>query len=125
MIKDLIGKTLVKIVGEKNCTTIELLCDNGERYVLYHDWGYCECEGVIVEDIYGDIDNLKGSPILIAEQSTIKNNPLAVKFETKHPHTSIDTFHRIATINGEVVIRWYGPLNGVTEGSFDFVRLFF
>jgi len=68
------------------------------------------CESVTIEDINGDLIDLIGSPILIAEETTSEENPDGVKIGFQDSFTW--TFYRLATIKGTVVIRWYGESNG-------------
>ena len=114
-LKDLIGKTLTKVekVGEDK---LFFLTNEGKRYKLYHHQDCCE--SVTIEDIVGDLDDLVGEPILIAEEATSNENPVGVTKEYQDSFTW--TFYKFATRKGYVDIRWYGESNGYYSESVDF-----
>ena len=114
-LKDLIGKTLTKAeqVGEDE---IVFITDEGKRYKLYHSQDCCE--SVTVEDIVGDLSDLIGEPILIAEEVTSNENPAGVTKEYQDSFTW--TFYKFATRKGYVDIRWYGESNGYYSEGVDF-----
>lgn len=63
-------------------------------------------------DIVGDIEDLIGSPILLAEEITHDNiNPNGVDVP-KNQDSFTWTFYKLSTIKGSVTIRWYGKSNG-------------
>lgn len=111
----LVGKTLTRcIVGED---TIEFVCDNGERFQSYHEQDCCE--GVGVEDVAGDLADIIGSPILIADETSNSEGDAKDKYDESHTWT----FYKIDTAKGGVTIRWYGASNGYYSESVDFKRL--
>lgn len=115
---DLIGKTLSKVENLDDevivFTTIE-----GGVYKLFH----CQdcCESVTVEDIIGDLSDLIGTPILMAEEVTSDMNPPDKNPEYQDSFTW--TFYKLATIKGYVTIRWYGESNGYYSESVDFCKI--
>ena len=75
------------------------------------------CEQVYIEDIVGDINDVVGSPILLAEEA-ISHDDDKGNFE------SITwTFYHLSTIKGGVTIRWCGSSNGYYSESVDFERV--
>src|SRR3990167_248976 len=114
-LKDLIGKTLTKAeqVGDDE---IVFITSEGKRYKLYHSQDCCE--SVTVEDIVGDLADLVGEPILVAEEATSDKNPDGVTKEDQDRFTW--TFYKFATRKGYVDIRWYGESNGYYSESVDF-----
>ena len=86
------------------------------RFALYHSQDCCE--SVTVENITGDLKDLIGSPLTMAEEVTSKENPEGATKEYQDSFTW--TFYKLATINGYVDIRWYGESNGYYSESVDF-----
>lgn len=123
--KSLLGKVLTK-VSVKN-DEIHFYTEHN-HYVLQHDQDCCE--QVYIESIVGDINNLIGDPILLAEEvsnwwgasndakvmhALMPNDPLPNSDES---YTW--TFYKLATIKGYVDIRWYGTSNGYYSESVSF-----
>jgi hypothetical protein len=114
---DLIGKTLIKIVGGKNDSDLEFYCTDGTVYNMYHSQDCCE--SVYVEDIIGELDDLIGVPIIGAEENN--NDDL-----DRLPYSDESftwTFYNIYTQKGHVTIRWYGSSKGYYSESVDFEKV--
>jgi hypothetical protein len=77
-IKDLIGKTLTRVENIENAEIV-FTVDDGSKFKLYHNQDCCET--VTVNDIAGDPNDLVGSPITKAEESTSDKNPPGVSME--------------------------------------------
>ena len=91
---------------------------------------------MVIEDIVGDLNDLVGYPILLAEETTsrdVTSKEDAVTSSMKDYLNSRDnsndyyvsdsntwTFYKFATIKGYVDIRWHGSSNGYysEESSF-------
>ena len=117
-IKDLIGKTITNI--ENDNFEILFTCNDGKQFKMYHAQDCCE--DVQVEDICGDLDDLIGSPILKAEESTSYENPEGVEVK-EYQESFTWTFYKFATVKGYVDIRWYGESNGYYSESVDFIEV--
>jgi len=108
-LSDLVGKTLAAVslqrANEKLNDEILFTCTDGTRFRMYHP-ADC-CEDVYLEDIVGDLNDLIGSPVLVAEGVTSGDDP---KPTVEDSHTW--TFYKIKTAKAEVTIRWYGSSNG-------------
>ena len=121
-IKELIGKTLTEINIDKEQDEIIFICDNGDKYKMYHVEDCCE--SVVIEDINGDINDLIGYPILIAEELTfLDEHPRGVKKPEFQDDSFTWTFYKLATIKGYVDIRWYGESNGYYSENVDFEKI--
>ena len=102
---ELLGKTPIKVekVDEE-----KLYFEFEDCIYLMHHWVDC-CEAVEIEDICGDLRDLVGYPILLAEESTNReDNPKDKEWEESFTWT----FYKLATVKGYVDIRWYGASNG-------------
>lgn len=111
-VSEIIGKTFVS-VEMKDRSEIVFTTDSGVRYIMSHDQDCCE--SVSVEDIEGDLNDLVGSPILQAEESTNREEP-----KPEYADSFTWTFYKFATIKGYVTIRWLGESNGYYSESVDF-----
>lgn len=109
---DLLGKTLMNVTIVDDEEVIFTLVD-GSQYKLYHSQDCCE--SVTVESVVGDLEDLIGSPILLAEEAS-NDDPEASESGTW-------TFYKLATIKGYVDIRWYGSSNGYYSESVDFMKM--
>lgn len=118
-IKDLLDKTLTAVEVSEGKDEILFRTTGGELYKLYHEQDCCE--SVTVEDICGDLADLIGEPILLAEEVISKKNPEDVTKEYQDYFTW--TFYKFATRKGYVDIRWYGESNGYYSERVDFVKL--
>ena len=111
---DLVGKTLTKI--DNNGDELVFHCADGAVYRMYHSQDCCE--SVSIEEIIGDITNLIGTPIIMADESTNSDNPKETSDES-----FTWTFYKFATVKGYVTIRWYGESNGYYSETVDFKKL--
>ena len=65
--EDLKGRTITAI-ERKEDYALKLTCADGDVFHLWHRQDCCE--HVYIEDICGDLDDLIGTPILVAEERT-------------------------------------------------------
>ncbi len=117
--EDLKGKTLTAIEIESDRECMRFICDDGDAYrlIYHHD---C-CAGCSIEDICGDLEDLIGHPLLVAECVTSSENPEGVVKEDQYSFTW--AFYKLDTIKGGVTIRWYGESNGYYSETATFERL--
>lgn len=107
------GKILkdIKIEGTESILFID---KDDIEYEMFHD--YDCCENVYIEDICGDINNLIGSKIIMAEEVINRDLSPLNKFDESYTWT----FYKFATVKGYVTIRWYGESNGYYSEKVDF-----
>jgi hypothetical protein len=133
-VEDLVDKILTEVILDRQNATIKFISDTGEEYLMYHEQNCCE--GVWIDDICGDLQDLVGTPILVAEEVSNEMFEADWKRREKEKVEEADskdeiywlsdsytwTFYKFATINGYVDIRWYGESNGYYSESVDFVK---
>jgi hypothetical protein len=116
-ISDLLGKTFSSVENFDDKKLVFVSTD-GKRYNFYHKQDCCET--VSIESIVGDLADLVGEPLLVAEESTSDKNPEGVTKE--HQDSFTWTFYKFATRKGYVDVRWYGESNGYYSESVDFAE---
>ncbi len=109
------GKTLSSI--KENGYEIVFETTDGERYRMYHQQDCCE--SVSIESIVGDLEDLVGSEMLIAEEVEGQS---PADFDDKYYESYTWTFYKFATRKGYVDIRWLGSSNGYYSESVSFVK---
>lgn len=118
--KELIGKTLVSVKGGKGDDEIIFETSEGKKYKLYHEQDCCE--SVSVDDVIGNMDDLIGNPLLMAEEVSNAPDPEGWK-DDEYDDSHTWTFYKLATVKGYVTIRWYGSSNGYYSESVSFVQV--
>lgn len=120
----LLGKILESVIQDdlnESGDRIVFTTKNGKKYIMTHDQDCCE--RVYVKDISGDLEDLIGSPITMAEASTNSEgesrNPDDGYWDESHTWT----FYKFATQKGFVTISWYGTSNGYYSESVGFYQV--
>lgn len=118
--KELLGKTLTRI---ENVNDEELVFETseGKKYRLFH-YQDC-CESVTIDDICGELSDLVGNPLLVAEESSNHDETPEGVPAPSYPESYTWTFYRFATIKGWVTVRWYGHSNGYYSERVDFEEI--
>lgn len=110
-LQDLIGGLIfVSVERKKNEESILFKTADGWEFELYHEQDCCE--KVWLEDINGDLSDLVGTPIVVAEKrsNTIPSNVSSEDDDDDESPTW--TFFCFRTIKGSVDIAWCGTSNG-------------
>ena len=116
--EDLKGMTIKVITGaESGSNGITITTTDDKIFIMQHDQDCCEV--VEVEDVCGDIEDIVGSPILLAEEVS-NNDPIAGR-DCSESFTW--TFYKLVTNKGAVTIRWLGQSNGYYSESVSFERI--
>lgn len=107
------GKTIVDIKAlTVGSDSVEFVCADGSKVEMWHSQGCCE--NVEVNDIEGDISDLIGREIVLAEEVDSSDFPAPTDV---YVDSYTWTFYRLATAKGFVVIRWLGESNGYYSES--------
>jgi hypothetical protein len=110
-ISDMLGVTFTE-VKQDGSYELQFVCEEGV-FTFYHDQDCCE--DVDIQDVTGDLQDLVGEPLLVAEEST-GETPADFKFKYE-PDSYTWTFYKFATRKGYVDVRWLGESNGYYSES--------
>jgi hypothetical protein len=108
----MLGKTFVKVTGSVDSDEMLFETATGERFLFAHHQ-HC-CETVRINDIVGDLEDLVGAPLLVAEEVKGATEP-----DEEHYESYTYTFYKFATRRGYVDVRWLGESNGYYSESVD------
>lgn len=116
ILNEFVGKKVESIVGmEKDSDTITFKFADGSAYEMYHDQDCCE--QVWLEDVDGDVSDLIGQTLSMAEE-TIEYPEVEL-----HNDSETWTYYKFATVKGYVNLRWIGASNGYYSESVDIRKL--
>ena len=115
--ESLLGKTLDKIQVDHENDEMLFYTKDGDVFKMHHEQDCCE--SVYIEDICGDIDDLVGMPLLLAEE--VDDGGKGPICEDEESFTW--TFYKLSTNRGSVTIRWYGSSNGYYSESVEFTQV--
>ncbi len=115
----LLGMTMAKVwqdgtdrlIFESSCGRTLQLCHSQD----------C-CESVWIESVTGDLADLAGEPITLAEESTSSERPDDAAKPEWEPDSQTWTFYRFATRKGFVVVRWCGESNSYYSEGVDLIE---
>jgi hypothetical protein len=110
----MLGKTFVQVTGSVGGYEMTFETATGERFMFAHSQDCCE--SVDINDIVGDLQDLCGEPLLVAEQV---QGETPVDFEEEYHESVTWTFYKFATRKGYVDVRWLGESNGYYSESVD------
>lgn len=120
--EELLGQTFSRVEGVEDGEVMTFWFDDSHPDLLcaqfFHN--YQCCESVTIESITGDISDLAGSPLLMAEEVSDGEDWKSNK-TSRDPYGSQEwTFYKFATIKGSVTVRWYGESNGYYSTDVNF-----
>ena len=110
----MLGKTFVQVSGAVGNFDLLFETANGERFMFSHQQDCCE--RVDINDIVGDLQDLVGEPLLLAEEV---QGETPVDFNEREYESVTWTFYKFATRKGYVDVRWLGESNGYYSESVD------
>ena len=111
-LKKMLGKTFVQVSGAVGNFDLLFETANGERFMFSHQQDCCE--RVDINDIVGDLEDLVGEPLLMAEEV---EGAIPVDFQEEDHDSVTWTFYKFATRKGYVDVRWLGESNGYYSES--------
>ena len=103
----MLGRTMRDVAGKVGGYSLRFTAEDGSVFEFYH--GQDCCESVTITDIAGDLTDLVGSPILLAELVSCEpqGDPAP-----EHPDSWTWSFYKYRTHKGDVTVRWLGESNG-------------
>jgi hypothetical protein len=107
--EEMIGATIESI--HKTDDDLSFRCTDGRVFRFYH-YQSC-CESVYIESVTGDLEDLIGSPLVMAEEVSNMDAPEP----NVHRESYTWTFYRYGTAKGSVTVRWLGTSNGYYSES--------
>ena len=110
-INDMVGKVFTSVTQDG---TEMVFANDTEKFKFLH-WQDC-CESVYIESIVGELSDLEGEPLLIAEEVS---GEIPVDDEDGYRDVGTWTFYKFATRKGYVDVRWLGESNGYYSESVD------
>jgi hypothetical protein len=136
----MIGVTVERIEGsERGSESMTFYATDGRAFKFYHYQGCCE--SVFIEDVCGDVEDLIGSPLVLAEEvsnsarqqrldrlssldtfepkdleaeaiAVMRDDPIGLEEPVVFADSYTWTFYRFGTAKGSVTVRWLGTSNG-------------
>ena len=103
------GLTLVSAVANSD-DLLTFTANDGRVFEQYHDQDCCE--HVYIESVVGDLSDLVGTPICVAEEKISTERPEGVPVPDYSEGAETWSFYTLRTIKGSVDIRWCGASNG-------------
>ena len=109
--EDMLGKTMKLVVVDEDEETVVLMAVDGEKYRFFEDIH----SGVRMDGVSGDLSNLVGSPLLVADERVESSS---VRIQGLHEEWEFRTwtFHEFATAKGSVTVRWSSHTDGGCTG---------
>lgn len=105
----MVGKTMASVSGGRGSEAMDFTTVNGDihRFFYIQDGTADVC----VEDIDGELSDLVGSPLLVAEEVSSEDA------QEPEMESYTWTFYKFATVKGSVTVRWLGTSTGYYSES--------
>ena len=110
-IEDMVGKVFTSVTQDG----YEMVFANETETFRFYHYQDC-CESVYIESIVGELSDLEGEPLLIAEEVS---GEIPEAKEDEYIDSRTWTFYKFATRKGYVDVRWLGESNGYYSESVD------
>lgn len=110
----LVGRTVTAVT--ETVDTLKFSLSDGTYLEMYHQQDCCE--SVYIEDIDGDVQDLVGQEIIVAEDRSNEDFLDALALPS-YDSSWLWTFYVIRTVKSSVSIRWFGTSNGYYSVSVD------
>lgn len=106
-IASMVGKTFFEVISDGETLMFR---NEDETYYFNHNQDCCEC--VAIEDIAGELSDLVGYPLTMAEVSESENDSALPPPDGRGGDSYTWTFYKFATVKGYVTVRFFGDSNG-------------
>jgi hypothetical protein len=109
-IGDMVGLTVENI--DVNGDEMTFIFTNGTRVEFYHSQNCCEA--VYIESVVGDINDLIGNVLTVAEEVSNYDTTASKLTENDVEWGDVEqwTFYKFDSNKGGITVRWYGTSNG-------------
>ena len=120
MSNEIFNNMLGKVMDDVSSSGDEMVfkSNDGKTFTFCHQQDCCE--NVSIEDICGDLNDLVGSALLVAEE--VSNLEDFVEPPKDSYESCTWTFYKFATVKGSVTVRWLGVSNGYYSESVDYIE---
>jgi hypothetical protein len=119
MLTAMIGLTMKAVLVTPAKDEMYFISERGRTFRFYHEQECCET--VEINDITGDLDDLTGTPLLLA--AAVNSEPPSTHTTTDYDTSETWTFYKFATRKGYVDVRWLGSSNGYYSENVNFEEL--
>lgn len=111
------GKVFRRVYRDKHNGSDAIFFEevNGNVYVMYHAQDCCE--DVYIDDINGNLEDLVGSKLELAQEAFSNDDPKRDDEDDYEDYSCTWTFYKFGTEKGYVDIKWYGTSNGYYSES--------
>lgn len=107
-LNELVGKKVCEMKGQIKDQDFLIKTECGYTFNFYHNQDCCE--SVYLENIIGDINDILGHEIILAQEEI--NNDEIQDSDVFNQDSFTWTYYRLASEKGLVVLRFYGTSNG-------------